>query len=87
MTDCKKKVFESKSEAKRRACEINKENYGKKGVRKMRAYLCNYCGKYHLTSLHIVGYQFRTNIKVRNRLRESAFIKRESEYWEQRFKM
>ena len=46
-----KKMYRTTKEAKEAIETINELNKGKKGIRKLkRYYLCEHCGKYHITS-------------------------------------
>lgn len=88
--DCTKKSFDSALEANLRAGEINSENSKKKKFPiQIRDYKCPKCDKWHLTSMQKGKFKqnekFKTDLKYRNKLREKAFIRRESEYWNEYF--
>ena len=84
--DCRKKTFDTPELANARVCEINADNKKANDKTKLRYYLCKYCGKYHLTSTSKHGFKFKTDINYRSKIREQSFIKRESEYYEDKFK-
>jgi hypothetical protein len=83
--DCPKKGFDTKLEAKNRASEINIKNNENHDKTKLRVYKCEWCNKYHLTSTTQRTYKFRTDVNYRTRELEKAFVRRESEYWNNRF--
>jgi hypothetical protein len=90
MDKCKKITFETLSLAKARAKEINLENSKKKKRKKqrrieLRAYKCKDCGKFHLSSMPKHRYMWNNDANYRSDVREKVFIKKESEYWEEKF--
>jgi hypothetical protein len=85
--ECNKKLFQSIAEAKTRANQINIENQKTGDQTKMRAYKCEYCEGWHLTSMSDHEFKYKTNIEYRNMVNERAFVKREAEYWESHFKI
>jgi hypothetical protein len=81
--ECKKKVFYSAEEANIRAGEINSENAKRKGKTDFRPYKCEYCDKWHLTSMRKHQYKYVEYVEYRNEINTKSFINRESEYWNQ----
>ena len=82
---CDKVTFSTLEIALKRAIEINKENAGLKGVRLMRAYKCNTCGLFHLTSMSKFYYSITKDFKAREEYRRKIFIERESYHYEKKF--
>ena len=81
MLNCNKVSFETSWDAGARLNEIKKNN--KNNVIPQRCYKCDKCGKWHLTKIT----QLEKNKKDQKRneivkKREEIFIKKESEYWE-----
>lgn len=74
-----KKTFPTSRSAKDRAKEINEEN----GNDKMRAYQCNWCGYWHLSSMSKGEFDKRHG-KAKQRQKKRINI--ESEFWEGRLK-
>lgn len=83
--DCKKKKFKTSREANKRKNEINKDNQRNKVKVILRYYKCNKCGSYPLTKMEKHQYNYRNNIDYRNKVNETLFINRETEYWENKF--
>lgn len=89
MNSCTKKTFETEREAQDRATEINKENGThvpkrekrkrskppKNGGVRMRAYPCERCGKFHISSMSKSDYNKIVDQK------KGRFIAREARRW------
>lgn len=57
---CEKVSFENKIDASSRAFIINMRNRKRRPFAdKLRAYKCDHCGKYHLTSLSVKEYEYK----------------------------
>lgn len=85
---CSKKSFDTIDEARLRLTQIFINS--NRSTKPIRPYLCNECGKYHLTSKTKQKFQSnlqkkRNFIKTKNKKHENNFIKTESEYWEKKF--
>lgn len=86
--DCEKKAFKTQEEAEQRLQEIISESVEE--TVPFRVYDCEYCDYFHLTSKTEKDYK-KNKIKRRKQIaqitkkRESAFIRRETEYWKKRF--
>jgi formate dehydrogenase assembly factor FdhD len=83
---CPKVSFESSEQANERSVEINKQNKDEGSKKKrLRPYKCQYCSKWHLTSMNKKKFQHKQKLKTdRDYLREvkrNNFIKRESDHW------
>lgn len=74
-----KKTFPTSRSAKDRAKEINEEN----GNDKMRAYPCDWCGCWHLTSMSKEEFDKRHG---KAKARQTKRVKTEAEHWEKRLK-
>lgn len=74
--------FETKREAGKRAAEINRENKktGKKD--RLRAYECDRCSGFHLTSMTKRQYKWFTDAHYRGKIREQKFIESGAQHWE-----
>lgn len=88
--ECKKVKFSSPEEASKRSNEINNKNKKTKYQKQiLRPYKCDFCDGYHLTKMVKSTYKhntrYRNDLKYRNDIHEKAFIKRESEHWENYF--
>ena len=86
---CTKKTFEDLESAKKRAIEINNSNrittYQKKTL---RAYSCNKCSDFHLTSMpKKIFSKWVTQRNQINKKREQKFIRLETEYYEKLFNL
>lgn len=83
---CSKKKFENSQDAQKRANEINEENKKNKSQKeRLRPYKCDICNKFHLTSMTKDQHKWHTDAEYRHRKKHDAFIRRETEYWENRF--
>ena len=79
----RKKRFTDKKKARTRAVEINKENREKNDETRVRSYFCDECKGYHLSSM--TKEEFKKYDPHHRALRRKAnFIRRETNYWEQR---
>ena len=81
---CTKKQFDDKKIARARAVEINEENVKNKDDTRLRAYFCDVCKKYHLSSMTKEEFK-KYDPKVRASKRKANFLRRETEYWESKF--
>lgn len=83
---CVKVSFGSALLAGNRANQINVENLKRDpNAIKLRSYKCDECNEWHLTKMSLHNYRFITEVNYRNEVRERAFIKKESEYWNNYF--
>ena len=88
METCKKKAFSTQKEALTRLREIIKEaTKAKSKEYPIRAYLCDKCNLFHLTKVSAHKNKFKIDKDYRTKVRENAFLKRETEFWEKKFKI
>jgi hypothetical protein len=88
--DCLKTKFETLKKAKKRANEINTKltiDTTKTNKGQMRSYKCEECGGFHLSSMSEHKYKYKTDKKYKQKVNEIAFIKKESAYWNKKFKI
>lgn len=78
---CQKTSFSSMDAANARSNAINASNKGK-SVRLLRPYRCDVCAMYHLTSMTKHQHRYVTDVRYRSMINTQAFIRRETEYWE-----
>jgi hypothetical protein len=83
---CKKKEYLTIELAKDAAKKINQEGAKKDGKNvKMRAYKCENCCFYHLTTMSKNLHKFINDVEYRTKVKEKKFIERESDYWNRKF--
>ena len=88
MEQCTKKAFSNLKEAQKRLREIQIEaNETKSKEYPIRAYLCDKCNLFHLTKVSAHKNKFKIDKDYRTKVRENAFLKRETEFWEKKFKI
>ena len=88
MEQCTKKAFINREEAQKRLHEIQIEASKTKCKDfPIRAYLCDQCNLFHLTKVSKKKNKFKTDKNLRTKAREFAFLKRETEFWEKKFKI
>lgn len=86
--NCDKKTFETLKKAVKRANQINHENnQNKNNNLKLRAYKCNDCNKFHLSSLSEHQHKYFTDKNYKTKVREKSFLKLETEYWQKKLKI
>lgn len=80
---CTKVDFDTKPDAELRAKAINDYNYkhNNQSDKSLRAYLCNRCNKYHLTSMSKPTHKKVLKIKQKRR---QFRIEQEANYWAQK---
>lgn len=83
-TKCVKVAFENRKIARKRAEEINAEKEVRASGFKFSAYLCPLCLKYHLSKMDRTLARWINDIAYRNKVREDAFVARETRYYNKR---
>lgn len=82
--DCKKKSFATGIEAQTRANEINRLNRGLKDTTHLRPYKCHKCQTFHLSSMKKHIFKMIKYPEIRYKKKTEMFIRKESEYWEEK---
>lgn len=81
ISKCHKVPFENRKLARQRAVEINAEAEVRRNGFKFSAYHCPLCLKYHLSKMDRSLARWINDIEYRNKLREEAFVARETRYY------
>lgn len=87
--NCTKRTYKTMEEASEAMIRIMRKSQEEKYP--IRYYQCDKCGDWHLTSSTKSEHSSKSmkweNVKARRQeKREQSFLRRESEYWEQKFK-
>lgn len=88
MSQCEKTSFESKEKALERIQQIAASPDRGNGRKPHRAYKCEHCEKWHLTSTSKKKYKENKNKpKIRAERRYQNWISKEADYWLKRIKI